>query len=156
MRRAQASPMPVEAPVIQTFLSGMPGAYHRSVSRFLWTCFGGALGTGARYLVILAAPRLLGAGFPWGTLIVNVVGSFTMALIAGLGPNALWLTPSVRVALTTGLLGGFTTYSAFNQETLAALQAGQTGLAALYVASTLVVCLLAGLLGFAAGRAFAG
>jgi CrcB protein len=126
------------------------------MARFLWTCLGGALGTGARYLIALVAPRVLGTAFPFGTLIVNVAGSFLIGALMHLGLTTNLMSPTLRVALTTGLLGGFTTYSTFNYETMEFLREGALGIAALNVAATLVLCLAAGALGLAAGRWLAG
>jgi CrcB protein len=125
------------------------------VLRLLLVCGGGALGSGARYLVATWAARLLGADFPRGTLIVNVTGSFLLGLLftATAGkPDA----DELRLLLGAGVLGGFTTYSSFNAETLALASGGRPGAAVLYVGSTLVLGLAAGLLGLAAGRALAG
>lgn len=109
------------------------------MTRFLLVCLGGALGSAARYLVALAMPR--------GTLVVNLVGSFCIALVMAL------LRPSdLRLLLVTGILGGFTTYSAFNEETLQMMRAGTWGAAALYVLVTVAGCLAAGFAGVAIAR----
>lgn len=92
---------------------------------------GGAFGSVLRYLVSLLAFAWLGAGFPWGTLAVNVMGSAAIGLIAGLGVQG-----EMRLLLVTGLLGGFTTFSAFSLET-GLLAERHAGLAALYVAASL-------------------
>jgi CrcB protein len=123
------------------------------MDRFWWVCLGGAIGTGARYLLSLWALGALGPSFPYGTFLVNVVGSFLLGGIVGCGEA---LSPPWRVALSVGVMGGFTTYSSFNMETLRFLEEGDWGLAALYVGSTGVGCLLAGAFGLAAGRAFFG
>src|SRR3954468_8317712 len=96
--------------------------------RFLWICLAGAGGTGLRYLVALWAARRLGSGFPYGTLIVNLAGCF---LIAGLMQAALSLrwSPTVRLVLTVGFLGGLTTYSSFNYETMRLFDEGRAGVA---------------------------
>ncbi|HET9315661.1 MAG TPA: CrcB family protein, partial [Vicinamibacteria bacterium] len=87
------------------------------MGRFLLVCLGGAVGTGARYLVSMAALRLLGAGFPYGTLTVNVLGSFLLGAIMHVGVTTTLLSPTARLVLATGVMGGFTTYSSFNYET---------------------------------------
>jgi fluoride exporter len=122
--------------------------------RFLMICLGGAVGTGARYLFSTAVTRALG-NFPFGTLGVNVIGSFLTALITTLALEQGRLSEDARLVLTTGVLGGFTTYSAFNFETMRLAQTGTVGLAALNVCLTLFVCFAAGLLGLLAGRALA-
>lgn len=88
------------------------------MSRFFWICLGGAAGTGARYLMSVWALTLLGPAFPWGTIAVNVTGSFLLGGLMHLALTTGILTPTLRLALTSGLLGGFTTYSTFNYETL--------------------------------------
>ncbi len=126
------------------------------MARFLWICLGGAVGTGGRYLLCGWADRLVGAAFPAGTLAVNVVGSFLLALIAHVGVETDLISPTVRYALTTGVMGGFTTYSTFNHETLELYRDGAFGQASLNVAVTVLACLAAGVLGLATGRAIAG
>jgi CrcB protein len=122
------------------------------LSRFLWICLGGAVGTGARYLVSGWAFATLGTAFPFGTLAVNVLGSFLVGLLMQAGIATHLLSPTLRLTLTTGVMGGFTTYSAFNYETVRYFQDGSWQLAAANVAITLVTCLAAGFTGLAAGR----
>jgi CrcB protein len=122
------------------------------MSRFLWICLGGAAGTGARYLISGWALAAFGAGFPYGTLVVNVVGSFLLGLLMQVGLTTPLLSPTLRLALTTGVMGGFTTYSTFNYETMRYFQDGSWELAAANVSLTLVVCLIAGFAGIAAGH----
>jgi len=106
---------------------------------------GGAVGSTLRYLVSLGAASALGLGFPWGTLAVNVVGSVAIGALASLGVQGnAWLL------LVTGLLGGFTTFSAFSLETALLWQRGPW-LAVLYVAASLGF----GFAGFAAACAVA-
>ena len=96
----------------------------------LWWIMGaGALGSGARYLVGLWAFERFGAGFPYGTLFVNVIGSFALGAVVHVASASAW-SPELRGAVAIGLLGGFTTYSSFNQETLAMLSHGAAGAAA--------------------------
>jgi CrcB protein len=126
------------------------------VWRFVWICLGGAVGTGLRYLVSGWALRALGPEFPYGTLAVNVAGSFVLGLVMHVGLTTELLSPELRVVLATGVLGGFTTYSSFNYETLQYLQQGRLGLAAANLGATVLLCLLAGLLGVWAGRLASG
>jgi CrcB protein len=126
------------------------------MERFLWICGGGAAGTGARYLLSGWAAAALGAGFPYGTLAVNVLGSFAVGLIMQIGLATPLLSPTLRLSLTTGVMGGFTTYSTFNYETIRYVQDGAWQLAAANVAITLVGCLAAGFAGLALGRALLG
>ena len=120
------------------------------MQRFLIVCGAGGLGCGVRYLVSRWANT---AAFPYGTLIVNVVGSFLIAFVleAALRKVA-WLTPNVTLGITTGFLGGPTTYSAFNYESTSLLLGERPLRGALDIAVTLVACLAAGLLGLALAR----
>lgn len=129
----------------------MPG-----MERFLWICLGGAAGTGARYLVTLWALRIAGPGFPWGTLAVNVVGSFLLGLIMQVALTTGLIPPLLRLGLATGVMGGFTTYSTFNYETLLYLQRSEWLLAFANLAATVLLCLAAGALGLVAGRFVVG
>jgi CrcB protein len=122
----------------------------------LWVCFAGALGTGARYLVGLWAVRALGTAFPYGTLIVNLVGSFLIALVLELALATTWISPLLRLTLTTGFMGGLTTYSSFNHETLRYFDERAWGLGVLNMLVTAVGCLLAGVLGLLLARRVAG
>ena len=126
------------------------------MGRLLWISAGGALGTAARYLLSSWLLRVLGPAFPYGTLAVNVVGSFLLGAIMHVGLHTALLSPTARLALGTGVMGGFTTYSTFNYETLQYLQEGAWGLAGLNVAATLVVCMAAGAAGVAAARSVVG
>lgn len=118
----------------------------------LWVSLGGAAGSAARYLMSGWMLSWLGPGFPYGTLAVNLLGSFALALLMRIGIETTALTPNVRFALTTGVMGGFTTYSTFSYETMQLLQGGATVLALGNVAATLLGGLLACSLGwFAAG-----
>ena len=124
--------------------------------RVALVALGGALGSVARYGMAALAGQLLGHVFPWGTLLVNVTGSFLIGLIMHLALSGTAVSLELRIFLTTGVMGGFTTYSSFNYETLALLNARGYWLAGLNVATTVLGCLLAGVLGLAAGRAVAG
>jgi CrcB protein len=119
------------------------------VARFALICLGGAAGTGARFLVATGMLRWLGPTFPFGTLTVNVTGSFLLAIIVELGLTYGAISPDVRVVLATGVMGGFTTYSSFNWEMIALAQEGRLLTAGLYLAATLLGCLAGGLAGMA-------
>jgi fluoride exporter len=126
------------------------------MERFLWICLAGATGTGVRYLIQLWTQKAFGPAFPFGTLIVNVVGSFLLALLMHVALASDRISPGLRLVLATGFLGGLTTYSSFNYETLALFEQRAWGTAGLYLALTLLGCLLAGGLGLLAGRALLG
>jgi fluoride exporter len=102
---------------------------------------GGALGASGRYLTGLAMARLLGRGFPWGTLVVNILGSFAMGVLV----VALAQLSANRLApfLMTGVLGGFTTFSAFSLDVATLYERGDVGQAAIYVAASVGVSLAA-------------
>jgi CrcB protein len=122
------------------------------MDRLAWVSLGGALGSGARYLVSQAALSLLGSSFPYGTLTVNVIGSYLIGLVMHLGIETTLLSPTLRILLTTGVMGGFTTYSTYTYETLQLAVEGDWRLAAVNVLVTLLTCLGAGALGLASGR----
>lgn len=104
---------------------------------------GGALGSSARYLVNVGAGRLLGMGFPWGTLIVNIVGCFIMGLLVGWGAFKGSVSQEARVFLATGILGGFTTFSAFSADFALLVERRDFGFSALYLTGSVVLSLLA-------------
>jgi len=99
---------------------------------------------------------LVGVQFPYGTIVVYVIGSFLIAAIGYASTLGGAITPTVRLVLTTGFLGGFTTYSAFNQETVVSLQQSLWTRALANVGITVVMCLLAGFAGVAAARRLLG
>jgi CrcB protein len=95
--------------------------------------------------------NLVGVGFPYGTIAINTIGSFFIVVVTQLAARGA-ITDHVRLALTTGVLGGFTTYSSFNNETMYFLQRGSVGLALLNHGATIVLCLIAGAAGFLVAR----
>lgn len=124
--------------------------------RLLIVCLGGAFGSGARYLLSTWVARVAPSAFPAGTLAVNAAGSFLIALVMHVGLSTEAIPPMWRLGLTTGVMGGFTTYSTFNYETTELLREGATTLALANLAATLVVCLVAGFLGLALGKWLTG
>jgi fluoride exporter len=122
------------------------------IERLSWICLAGALGTGTRYLVGLWTAERFGTGFPYGTLLVNVAGCFLIALVLQLTLVVATVSPTLRLSLTTGFLGGLTTYSSFAHETAAFTQAGAHGSALLYFSLTTLSCFLALGLGLIVGR----
>jgi fluoride exporter len=119
------------------------------VRKLILVCAGGAIGSGARYLVGLVAAAALGPALPAGTFAVNVAGSFLIAVVMRLALRGR-LSDAARLFLATGIMGGFTTYSSFAVETLRLFSAGSPGRAAAYLTATVVSCLAAGALGSAA------
>ena len=126
------------------------------MERLLYVSLGGAAGSAARYLVSLWALERCGPAFPWGTLAVNVVGSLLLGLVMQLAALVEGFPPTLRLTITVGMLGGFTTYSSFNHETLVLLAAGRYGPAAGYAAARHTASVAAGLAGMALARAIAG
>ena len=126
------------------------------MARFWCICLGGAAGTGARYWLSGWVQRHAGAAFPAGTLAVNVIGSFLLGVLMEVGVSGGMLGPTLRLSLTTGVMGGFTTYSTFNYETIEYLREGAWLLAGANVAATVIVCLGAGLAGLMLGRGWTG
>lgn len=121
--------------------------------RFLIVCGAGAAGAGTRYAVQLwAAERW--PKFPLGTLLVNVMGSFLIALVLELSIRLANFPPNLRLALATGFMGGLTTYSSFNYESTALLTNGQVARGMLNIGLTLIGCLVAGGLGILVARRF--
>ena len=118
----------------------------------LLVCAGGAVGSGLRFLVSSALLRAAGPAFPWGTLVVNGLGSFAIGAVMQ-GALQGQVSPGARMLLAAGLLGGFTTFSSFSWETLRLVQAGQSGLALANVGGNLVLSLVAVGLGMMLVRA---
>ncbi len=104
---------------------------------------GGFLGSVFRYLTSIYVNKLLDSTFPYGTLTVNVAGSFVIGLIFGLSDRFNWLTPEWRFFLATGICGGFTTFSTFSFETINLLREGDWFLGISNISLSLVFCLVA-------------
>ena len=124
--------------------------------RLFLICLGGAVGTGARYLTAIWAAAAFGSAFPVGTFIVNVVGSFLIAAIMQLSTATELISPDLRVILTTGVMGGFTTYSTFNYETTNYFREGAWLIGFANIGATLIGCLVAGVAGLAVARLIVG
>lgn len=104
---------------------------------------GGAVGSVLRYLVGVWALRLAGSAFPWGTLFVNVTGSFLIGVTAEVIVRRLGGSVDLRLLLITGLIGGYTTFSAFTLDALTLMERGNTAAALIYIVSSVVVSMLA-------------
>lgn len=109
------------------------------MSQIVAIALGGALGSVGRFLVAGWVGRVLGINFPWGTLAVNVVGGLVMGLLVGVMAQAWSVSPAIRAFLTVGVLGGFTTFSAFSLETVLLLQRGDILAALAYIVSSVVL-----------------
>jgi CrcB protein len=112
---------------------------------------GSALGGMARYACSGLAARLIGETFPWGTIIVNIVGSFIIGFFATLtGPDGrIFADTHTRQFVMLGFCGGYTTFSSFSLQTLSLLQDGELGLAAVNIALSVIACLVAVWAGYA-------
>lgn len=116
----------------------------------------GAVGTLVRYGAGLWAAKALGTGFPYGTLIVNVAGCFLITLVAHTALVTTLVSPTMRLTLMTGFMGGLTTYSSFDFETTNLLRQGSWWLAGVNVAVTLVLCFASGLAGLGLAKKMFG
>jgi CrcB protein len=116
-----------------------------ALSSVLWVALGGGLGAVARLLVAtwLATP----GRFPWATLFINIAGSLGIGLLFGYAQGHAWFEQWGRYLLMTGLLGGFTTFSAFSLETVALVHAGRPMAAGAYVIASIVLCIGAAWIG---------
>jgi len=123
---------------------------------YLWVAIGGALGSVARYGCSGLALRWLGVAFPYGTLFLNVTGSFVIGVLGTLALDAerSLSTTDARAFLIVGILGGFTTFSSFSFETLSLARGGNLSGAAMNIVLSLVLCLGAVWLGYASATAF--
>ena len=106
---------------------------------YLLVFLGGGIGAALRHAVNIGAARWLGAAFPFGTLTVNVTGSFVMGLIAGYFAFKGDASQHWRLFLTTGILGGYTTFSAFSLDAALLWERHEMGLAALYVSLSVLL-----------------
>jgi CrcB protein len=117
---------------------------------------GGAFGSVLRFLVGMWFLQRVGAGFPWGTLAVNLSGAFAIGIVMHVAQTRLGLSPYFRVFLATGILGGYTTFSAFAYETLLLGRDALTMQSVLYGFGSVIAGVVAVVLGIAAARAVFG
>ena len=110
---------------------------------YLIVFIGAGIGGALRHGINVRAARIFGLGFPYGTLIVNVAGSFAMGLLAGYFLFRPGISQHVRLFLTTGILGGFTTFSSFSLDTALLIERHAYWMAAAYVAGSILAGLLA-------------
>ncbi len=125
------------------------------MAMYLWVALGGALGSVGRFWLSGAIADRCGQEFPWGTLIVNVTGSFVIGLFATIFEpgGRLFATPDTRAFVLAGLCGGYTTFSSFSLQTLKLAQDGQWLWAGGNILLSVLLCLLGVWLGFLAGVA---
>jgi fluoride exporter len=119
---------------------------------YLWIAIGSALGGVARHWCTMVAIEWLGARFPWGTLFINVLGSFVIGFVFAItGPGGRFDRAPIdaRLFLMTGICGGYTTFSAFSLQTLSLFQDGAWGRGGAYILASVALCLLAVWAGYA-------
>lgn len=121
--------------------------------RSLWIGLGGFLGAVARYQLDSLITRHQRGGFPWGTLVVNLSGCFLLGLLFTVSSERLDANPALRVALTVGFVGAYTTFSTFSLQAVQLTEAGEVGQAAGYVGASVAVGILAAWAGMSVGRA---
>ena len=114
----------------------------------------GGLGCVARFLVSDWTYQLVGRSLPYGTLLVNIVGSFLLGLLMTFGMRSTLLSPELRLGLTVGFMGGFTTFSTFSYETLRLLEEGSFGHAGANILLNVLLCLCSAMLGVLVARQF--
>ena len=119
---------------------------------FLLACLGGAIGAGLRHLANVGALRLAGPDFPFGTLTVNIVGSLAMGFAVELIAARLGASPEARTFILTGVLGGFTTFSAFSLDFVALMERGAYMPATVYLVASVAVSIVALVAGLMIGR----
>ncbi|WP_419758983.1 fluoride efflux transporter CrcB [Acidisoma sp.] len=112
---------------------------------YVLVALGGATGSVARAWVGVTAVRLVGSGFPWSTMVINVAGSLVIGIVAAsaLSPTRTLITQEVRIFLMVGFCGGFTTFSSFSLQTFELLREGRAAAALANVALSVVLCIVA-------------
>jgi fluoride exporter len=128
------------------FLATSAAMRHKALmgqlTSYLLVFFGGGLGATLRHLVNVTCARSIGTAFPWGTFIINITGSTVMGLIAGYLAFRGEASQPWRLFLMTGILGGYTTFSAFSLDTALLYERGELGLAALYVVGSVALSIM--------------
>jgi CrcB protein len=135
-------------------ISRAPGNRTKKLMGYLIVFLGGGLGAALRHFINIAAPRMMGTAFPYGTLLINVSGSFIMGLVAGYFAFRGDASQHWRLFLTTGILGGYTTFSAFSLDAALLYERGEVGLSALYVVASVAISIVGLFAGLALVRNF--
>jgi len=119
---------------------------------FFLACAGGAVGAGMRHLVNMLSVRVFGLAVPWATLSVNIIGSFAMGMLVALLLGRMPEAAGLRIFLATGILGGFTTFSAFSLDVVVMAERGDTAYAVWYVIASVALSIAACFVGLTMGR----
>ncbi len=117
--------------------------YSRAMTHLAFVALGGAIGASLRHLAGMLAMRMLGTAFPWGTFFVNILGSFLMGILIAILARRSGTTAEVRLFLATGVLGGFTTFSAFSLDVAVLWERGEVTSAMGYVAGSVTLSIAA-------------
>ncbi len=124
-----------------------------AIQTYLAVAAGGALGAVGRFAVGSLSLRVMGPGFPWGTLAVNVIGAFVIGVLTTALAQRFQASHMLQAGLVTGVLGGFTTFSAFSLEAALMVERNHWGMAAGYATSSVLLCVVAVFAGMAVARA---
>lgn len=124
------------------------------MTNLLLVAAGGAIGASLRHLSGMVVLRVMGAGFPWGTLFVNVLGSFIMGLFIAWMIGKSGVSNEMRLFIATGILGGFTTFSAFSLDVANMIERGAVSAAFAYIVASVIISLAAIFIGLWFGRSF--
>jgi CrcB protein len=122
------------------------------LKNYLFVFFGGGIGAAARYWLSGIIPRFAGSGFPYGIFAINIIGCFLIGFMMTAFEDRFLVTPALRIFLTIGILGGFTTFSSFSYETISLLRDAEILKASLYVIGSVSLCLFGTYLGSALGK----
>lgn len=114
---------------------------------YFFVGIGGFIGAGLRYFIINVTGKLIGTNFPYGTLLVNVLGCFLIGIIMELSLSSNYVSPNLKIFLTTGILGGLTTFSTFSYETAQFVLKSNLYLSIINIILNVFVCLLSVLIG---------
>ena len=125
----------------------------QSLSQILVIMFGGSLGAAARYMLAIKVTEKFGTNYPYGTLTINVIGSFAMGLLAILLVERFALDPLIKLGIFVGFLGAFTTFSTFSIETFSLFEQGQQIKALGYILSSVIFSVFAVWMGVILGKA---
>lgn len=121
------------------------------MSAVIWVGLGGFLGANARYLLGGWVTSHWGAGFPYGTFVINVTGSFILGFFLAFAQDRTWVAPSARLLFAVGFVGAYTTFSTFEYETVRLLQDGELLLGTLYLAGSVVTGAVSAVAGIVLG-----